>query len=135
MEYIFILCDLTRILLQIEPAIRIILDKIIKSNYANGLRWYELEDYDRSFACFRNCKFIADFFYDNMFRAEITKHIPEFKCSYNPDFRQSIADSWPKSIDDSAARKEWDWKPAFNLSTMTKDMLDKLGKRFEEGNL
>ena len=60
---------------------------------------------------------------------EIKKHIPEFKCEYKPDFRQAIADSWPKSIDDSSSRKEWGWKPDFNLSTMTKDMLDKLSRR------
>ena len=66
---------------------------------------------------------------------EIKKHIPEFKCDYKPDFRQHIADSWPSSIDDSAARKEWGWKPSFNLSSMTKDMLEKLQKRYEEGKL
>ncbi len=66
---------------------------------------------------------------------EIRKHIPEFKCNYKPDFRQQIADSWPQSIDDSVARKEWGWKPSYNLSSMTKDMLKVLGKRFEEGNL
>lgn len=57
---------------------------------------------------------------------EIKKHIPEFTCDYKPDFRQAIADSWPRSIDDSAAREEWGWKPEYNLPTMTKDMLDKL---------
>ena len=67
--------------------------------------------------------------------AEIKKHIPEFKCNYKPDFRQQIADSWPQSIDDRAARKEWGWKPSYNLSSMTKDMLEKLGKRFKEGKL
>jgi len=61
--------------------------------------------------------------------AEIKKHIPEFSCSYKPDFRQAIADSWPQSIDDSAARKEWGWSPAFNLASMTEDMIEKLGKR------
>ena len=66
---------------------------------------------------------------------EIKKHIPEFKCDYKPDFRQQIADSWPKSIDDSAARKEWSWKPSFNLSSMTKDMLEKLQNRYEEGKI
>ena len=66
---------------------------------------------------------------------EIKKHIPSFKCDYKPDFRQAIADSWPQSIDDSAAREEWGWNPSFDLSSMTKDMLDKLGKRFDEGNL
>ena len=66
---------------------------------------------------------------------KIKEHISEFKCEYKPDFRQAIADSWPKSIDDSAARKEWGWKPAYNLSSMTKDMLEKLSKRYEEGKL
>lgn len=66
---------------------------------------------------------------------EITKHIPEFKCSYKPDFRQKIADSWPSSIDDSCARKEWKWKPSFDLAKMTKDMIDTLSKRHEQGKL
>ena len=66
---------------------------------------------------------------------EIKKHIPEFKCEYKPDFRQAIADTWPKTIDDSVARKEWGWKPDYNLAVMTKDMLEKLGKRHERGNL
>ena len=66
---------------------------------------------------------------------EIKKHIPEFICSYKPDFRQEIADSWPQSIDDSAARKEWNWKPSYNISSMTEEMLDILGKRYEKGNL
>jgi nucleoside-diphosphate-sugar epimerase len=67
--------------------------------------------------------------------AEIKKHIPEFKCGYEPDFRQKIADSWPMSIDDSQARKDWDWKPSYDLATMTKDMLDKLSKRVAEGRI
>jgi nucleoside-diphosphate-sugar epimerase len=67
--------------------------------------------------------------------AEIKKHIPEFRCDYEPDFRQKIADSWPMSIDDSQARKDWDWKPSYDLATMTKDMLDKLSKRVAEGRL
>jgi nucleoside-diphosphate-sugar epimerase len=66
---------------------------------------------------------------------EIKKHIPEFKCDYKPDFRQAIADSWPQSIDDSVAREEWGWKPTYNLAFMTKDMLEKLGKRYQEGEL
>jgi len=66
---------------------------------------------------------------------EIKKHKPEFNCSYKPDFRQAIADTWPQSIDDSAARKEWGWKPSYNLASMTKDMLEKLGQRHKEGNL
>jgi nucleoside-diphosphate-sugar epimerase len=61
--------------------------------------------------------------------AEIKKHIPEFEISYEPDFRQEIAESWPASIDDSAARKEWGWKPDYDLAAMTKDMLEKLSKK------
>jgi nucleoside-diphosphate-sugar epimerase len=62
--------------------------------------------------------------------AEIKKHIPDFKCEYKPDFRQKIADSWPMSIDDSVARREWSWKPMYDLATMTKDMIEKLTKKF-----
>ena len=61
--------------------------------------------------------------------AEIKKHIKDFTVDYKPDFRQEIADSWPKSIDDSLARKEWNWDPAYNLGSMTKDMIEKLSKR------
>ncbi len=60
---------------------------------------------------------------------EIKRHIPEFKIEYKPDFRQAIADSWPKSIDDSVAREEWGWNPSFNLASMTKDMIEKLSRR------
>jgi nucleoside-diphosphate-sugar epimerase len=67
--------------------------------------------------------------------AEIRRHIPEFRIDYKPDFRQAIADSWPQSIDDSAARKEWGWKPVFDLAAMTKDMLDVLSKRQAAGTL
>lgn len=59
--------------------------------------------------------------------AEIKKHIPEFEITYNPDFRQKIADSWPASIDDSDARKDWNWNHKFDLESMTKDMLEHLG--------
>jgi len=67
--------------------------------------------------------------------AEIRKHIPTFKVSYKPDYRQAIADSWPNSIDDSAARKEWGWKPKWNLKTMTVDMLKHLKERKAKGTL
>ncbi|AUC19605.1 NAD-dependent epimerase/dehydratase family protein, partial [Polaribacter reichenbachii] len=52
--------------------------------------------------------------------SEIKKYIPDFKISYNPDYRQKIADSWPASIDDSEARKDWNWQHNFDLETMTK---------------
>ncbi|MEM3622890.1 MAG: L-threonine 3-dehydrogenase [Candidatus Bathyarchaeia archaeon] len=67
--------------------------------------------------------------------AEIRKYIPDFKCEYKPDFRQKIADSWPMSIDDSVARREWGWNPKYDLASMTRDMIEKLTKRFAEGNL
>jgi nucleoside-diphosphate-sugar epimerase len=66
---------------------------------------------------------------------EIKKHIPAFVCEYSPDSRQAIADSWPRSIDDSAAREEWGWEPSFDLAAMTVDMLKKLGQRHAEGAL
>jgi len=62
--------------------------------------------------------------------AEIKKHVPDFKCEYKPDFRQKIADSWPKSIDDSVARRDWGWNPSYDLAAMTKDMIEKLTKKF-----
>lgn len=58
--------------------------------------------------------------------AEIKKHIPEFEVSYKPDYRQEIANSWPQSIDDSVAAKDWGWKPEFDLGKMTEDMLANL---------
>jgi len=61
----------------------------------------------------------------------IKKYIPEFICEYKPDYRQEIADSWPRSLDDSAARDEWGWKPEYDLPAMTKDMLEKLSKKLK----
>lgn len=59
--------------------------------------------------------------------ASIRKFIPEFELEYDVDpVRQSIADSWPNSLDDSAAREEWGWDPKYDLDSMTKDMLEKL---------
>jgi nucleoside-diphosphate-sugar epimerase len=57
---------------------------------------------------------------------EIKKHIPEFHISYKPDFRQAIADSWPKSIDDSRARKDWNWHANYSVKDMVSDMLKNL---------
>ena len=67
--------------------------------------------------------------------AEIKKHIPGFTVKYEPDFRQAIADSWPNSIDDSAAREEWGWKPKWDLAAMTVDMLKNLKERKVKGTL
>jgi len=67
--------------------------------------------------------------------AEIEKHIPGFEVTYEPDFRQAIADSWPRTIDDSAAREEWGWEPDYDLAAMTEDMLARLSKRHAKGEL
>ncbi len=60
---------------------------------------------------------------------EIQKHIPDFKITYNPDFRQKIAVSWPSTIDDSEARKDWGWKHTYDLSAMTDIMLKEIRKK------
>jgi nucleoside-diphosphate-sugar epimerase len=60
--------------------------------------------------------------------ASIQKHIPEFTLSCIPDYRQKIANSWPESIDDAVATKDWGWKPAYDLDKMTIDMLENLMK-------
>ena len=58
--------------------------------------------------------------------AEVKKHIPDFTMTYKEDYRQAIADSWPQSIEDVVARKDWGWKEEFDLAQMTKDMLENL---------
>ena len=63
---------------------------------------------------------------------EIKKHIKNFEISYEPDFRQKIAESWPSSIDDSAARTDWGWDHEFDLDKMTTTMLDGVGKSLKE---
>jgi nucleoside-diphosphate-sugar epimerase len=57
---------------------------------------------------------------------EINKHVPDFSISYEPDFRQQIADSWPSSIDDAPARKDWNWKHEYGLDQMVTEMLSHL---------
>lgn len=64
--------------------------------------------------------------------AEIRRHIPTFEISYNPDFRQQIAESWPASIDDSAARNDWAWNHDYDLARMTEDMLVNIRKKNSE---
>lgn len=61
---------------------------------------------------------------------EIKKHKPDFEMVYDVDpLKEAIATSWPNKMDDSCARAEWDWKPQFDLSSMTVDMLEKLTKK------
>ena len=66
---------------------------------------------------------------------EIKKHVPGFVCEYVPDERQSIADSWPRSIDDAIARRDWGWQPQYDLAGMTVHMLNELRRRQEAGSL
>jgi nucleoside-diphosphate-sugar epimerase len=62
----------------------------------------------------------------------IKKQMPDFEIEYDPDYRQEIASSWPDSIDDSAARSDWDWKHAYDLDKMTADILENLPKFIEK---
>jgi hypothetical protein len=65
--------------------------------------------------------------------SEIRKQIPGFRVTYSPDQRQNIADSWPMSISDTEARRDWGWSHEYDLAKMTSDMLLKLGPRLESG--
>ena len=60
----------------------------------------------------------------------IKKHIPDFEITYKPDYREDIADSWPKSINDSYAREDWKWKHKFSLEAITEEMLFQLNKKY-----
>ena len=65
---------------------------------------------------------------------EIRRHLPQFTIDYEIDpVRQAIADSWPDSLDDSAARNEWGWNPTYDLQSMTADMLEKLESKLGAG--
>ena len=65
-------------------------------------------------------------FTPNEIADEIRKHMPEFSITFKPDFRQQIADSWPASIDDKEARKDWCWQHQFDITNMTTAMLENL---------
>ncbi len=67
--------------------------------------------------------------------SEIQKLCPNFKVEYNVDFRQEIADKWPKSINDDEARKDWNWKPKYDLKLMTVLMLEKLEEKYNTTTL
>ena len=72
-------------------------------------------------------------FNPEMIYNEIKKHKPDFEMVYDVDpLKEAIATSWPNKMDDSCARAEWDWKPQFDLSSMTVDMLEKLTKKLAE---
>ena len=74
-------------------------------------------------------------FSPNEITEEIQKLYPNFKVEYNADFRQEIADKWPKSINDDEARKDWNWKPKYDLKLMTLVMLEKLEEKYNTTTL
>ena len=82
----------------------------------------------------RNCFNVASMSFDpEILAAEIKKHIPNFEIDYDIDeVRAKIANSWPNKMDDSAAREEWGWTPEYDLSSMTKDMLEVLSKKLQK---
>ena len=81
----------------------------------------------------RNCFNVSSMSFEpSMLENEIRKHIPSFTMDYNVDpIRQAIADSWPNRMDDSCARAEWGWKPEYDLTTMTDDMIRVLSVRLK----
>lgn len=71
-------------------------------------------------------------FTPEMIAKEIEKQLPEFQISYEPDFRQQIAESWPSSIDDSAAREDWGWQHSYDLEDIVTRMLEGVGETLKQ---
>lgn len=92
----------------------------------------DIMEADPSRLIHRNSFNIASMSFDpEIISAKIKEYVPDFKMRYELDpLRQEIADSWPDSLDDTCAREEWDWKPEYDLDSMTKDMLANLRKKF-----
>ena len=65
----------------------------------------------------------------------IRPHVPNFEMTYQPDFRQDIANTWPRRLDDTFARQDWDWSPDFDIQSMTDDMIMSLRKKIDAGEL
>jgi len=74
-------------------------------------------------------------FYAKELADAVAKRVPGFEIEYKPDYRQDIANTWPMSIDDSAAREEWGWNPTYNLDSMSDDMISAIKKKIEDGKL
>jgi len=92
-----------------------------------------LAEADGSRLRYRNAYNLASFSFSvQELAAVIKKHMPGFEISYEPDYRQAIADGWPKTIDDSAAQQDWGWKPEFDLEAMVVDMLENLRQVYGE---
>ncbi|HQB98741.1 MAG TPA: NAD-dependent epimerase/dehydratase family protein, partial [Candidatus Cloacimonadota bacterium] len=94
----------------------------------------ELMEADPSKLIHRNCFNVTAMSFDpEIIAAAIRKYIPEFVLEYNPDpIKKAIADSWPNSMDDSAARNEWGWKPEYDLDSMTRDMIEKVSLKLKK---
>lgn len=96
----------------------------------------DLQEADGSRLKYRNAYNVTGFSFNVADLADaIRRHIPDFRIDYQPDFRQKIADSWPNTIDDSAARQDWGWKPKYTLQGMTEEMIEQLRRRHELGDL
>jgi nucleoside-diphosphate-sugar epimerase len=93
----------------------------------------ELMEADPAKLVHRNCFNVTAMSFDpEIIAAEIRKHIPDFVLEYDVDpIKKAIADSWPNSMDDSAATKEWGWKPEYNLEKMTIDMIQKISAKLK----
>ncbi len=88
---------------------------------------------DKNAVKIRSSYNIAGISFDpKMIAEEIKTHIPEFKISYQPDFRQAIADSWPQSIDETRANKDWKWKAKYDIKEMCTIMLREVGKKLKK---
>ncbi|MGL5682387.1 MAG: NAD-dependent epimerase/dehydratase family protein [Marinifilaceae bacterium] len=111
------------------------MDMMYMPDALNGV--VELMEADPAKLIHRNSFNIAAMSFDpEGIAAEIRKHIPEFKMSYDVDpIKQAIADSWPNSMDDSCARNEWGWTPKYDLSSMTTDMLLKIREKLDRGEI
>ncbi len=90
----------------------------------------QLAEADASRLSHRNAYNLAAFsFAARELEEAIRRHIPELVVTYNPDYHQDIADGWPSTIDDSAARRDWGWQPDFDLDRMTADMIENLRRK------
>lgn len=89
------------------------------------------DDADLRYRCEYNVGALA--FTPRELTAAIRRHVPDFEATYEPDERQAIADSWPARLDDSAAREDWGWEPAYDLEALAEDMIVNLRRKLGAG--